>query len=231
MSAASWGRPRLTSTPLRVRGGHSGRHPVTAKTRKSNSHLSKTWRLGECSLTSRWRSPASSSLGARRALWQRPTSPPPHPSRLRGACWHLCGARRLSHGPLGGGRSRACPRHCLLSRLRDSGRGGCRIPPLGESSPPVSLHLLRRRRRILRGCRERVPAARAAETPHSSIPGALAAVSSSPSCAPPAPSPAAALCTRALRLGAWAGRITWRPWSPAAGDERRLRPRRRLTDK
>jgi hypothetical protein len=36
---------------------------------------------------------------------------------------------------------------------------------------------------------------------------------------------------RALGLGAWAGRIARHPRSPAAGDERKLRPRRRLTDK
>jgi hypothetical protein len=79
MSAASWGRPRPTSTPWRAQGGHGGRHPTNTKTRKSNSHLSKTRRLGECSLTSGWRSPASSSLGARQALWLQPTLPPPHP--------------------------------------------------------------------------------------------------------------------------------------------------------
>jgi hypothetical protein len=79
MSAASWGRPRPTSTPWRARGGHGRRHPANAKTEISNSHSSKTWRLGERLLTSGWRSPASSSLGARRALWLRPTSPPPHP--------------------------------------------------------------------------------------------------------------------------------------------------------
>jgi hypothetical protein len=66
---------------------------------------------------------------------------------------------------------------------------------------------------------KRVPAARAVGTLHSSAPGTPAAGFSSPSCAPPAPAPAAAPRVRTLRLGAWADRTTRRPWSPAAGDE------------
>jgi hypothetical protein len=68
-----------------------------------------------------------------------------------------------------------------------------------------------------------VPAAHAAGTPHSSILGAPVAESSSPFCAPPAPVAAAAL--RALGLGAWAGQTVRRSRSPAAGNERKVRPR------
>jgi hypothetical protein len=39
--------------------------PCERENEKSNIRLSKTWRLGEWSLTSGWRSLASSSLGAR----------------------------------------------------------------------------------------------------------------------------------------------------------------------
>jgi hypothetical protein len=34
---------------------------------------------------------------------------------------------------------------------------------------------------------------------------------------------------RALRLGAWAGQTTWHSRSPAAGDERKVRPHRCVT--
>jgi hypothetical protein len=43
------------------------------------SLISKMRRMEERSPTSGWRSPASSSSGARRALWPRPEYPPPHP--------------------------------------------------------------------------------------------------------------------------------------------------------
>jgi hypothetical protein len=51
---------------------------------------------------------------------------------------------------------------------------------------------------------ERVPAARTAGTLRPSAPGVLAAGPPVPSCASPAPVPAAA--SRALELGVWAGR-------------------------
>jgi hypothetical protein len=52
---------------------------------------------------------------------------------------------------------------------------------------------------------EKVPAARAAGTPHPAVPSAPTAESSSPSCAPPALAPAVAPRARPLGLGAWAG--------------------------
>jgi hypothetical protein len=78
---------------------------------------------------------------------------------------------------------------------------------------------------------KRVSTARATGTPHSSVPGAPIAGSSSPSCAPPAPVPAAAPRARALGLGAWTGRTAWRSRSPAAGNERKVTPRRHAVSK
>jgi hypothetical protein len=92
---------------------------------------------------------------ARRALWPRPTSPPQRPSHLHEARLHFHGVCRLSHGSPGGGRSRACPRRCLLRRLYNSRRGGFRLPPLVESSSPIALLLLLVRRRVLRSRRGR----------------------------------------------------------------------------
>jgi hypothetical protein len=63
---------------------------------------------------------------------------------------------------------------------------------------------------------EKVPAARAAGTPHPAVPGAPAAGSSAPSCAPPALAPAAMPRACALGLGAWAGRTARRPRPPSA---------------
>jgi hypothetical protein len=156
MNASSWGRPRPTSTPWRARGGHGSRHPVNTKTRKSNSLPSKTWRLGERLLTSGWRSPASSSLGARPALWLRPTSPPPHPQSPpqhaptppRCALHLLWNAwRRELQRPPQALAPPPPPR--LLAR-------GRRLPPLGESSSPITLLLLFLvRRRVLRSRRGR----------------------------------------------------------------------------
>jgi hypothetical protein len=68
------------------------------------------------------------------------------PSRPSGARRRLRGARRLSRRLPGSRRSRARPRCCLLCRLRGSGRGGRRLPPHGESPPPIALILLVRRR-------------------------------------------------------------------------------------
>jgi hypothetical protein len=53
--------------------------PCEHENEKSNICLSKTWRLGEWSLTSGWRSLTSSSLGARRTSWLQPKLPPRHP--------------------------------------------------------------------------------------------------------------------------------------------------------
>jgi hypothetical protein len=61
-------------------------------------------------------------------------------------------------------------------------------PPCSTTSTPKSLG-------------KRVPAARAAGTPHSSVSGAPVAGSYSPSCAPPAPVPASAPRARARARG------------------------------
>jgi hypothetical protein len=72
----------------------------------------------------------------------------------------------------------------------------------------------------------RAPAARVAETPHSSIPGAPAAGCSAPSCAPPAPALPAAPRARMLGLGAWAGRTAQRSWPLSAKNRQGLKTHR-----
>jgi hypothetical protein len=152
------------------------------------------------------------------------------PGHLHGAHRCLRGARRLSRRPPGGGCSCAHPRRCLPRRLRGSSEGAQAptsrgelvpyhfLPPLPP--PPTSL---------LKSPREKVPTTHAVGTPRLAAPGAPAAGSSSPSCAPPAPVPAAAL--RARGLGAWAGWTARRSRSPAAKEERRVRPRRHAPSK
>jgi hypothetical protein len=98
--------------------------------------------MGKQSPTSGWKTLVSSSSGARRALWPPPAWPPLGPCHLRGARRHLLGARRLSRRLPGGRRSRARPRRRLIRRLRGSGRGGRRLPPLGRSPTPIVLLLL-----------------------------------------------------------------------------------------
>jgi hypothetical protein len=137
--------------------------PCEHENEKSGTSHSKTWHLGECSLTLGWRSPASSYLGARRALWRRPTLPPPRPqSPLRRALapqWCTSAPPRRARVPprRASPPSRAAWRRVLprppqaLSpmpppRLLARGR---RLPPLGESSSPIALLLLLVRRRVL----------------------------------------------------------------------------------
>jgi hypothetical protein len=107
------------------------------------------------------------------SLPQGGESPLPLPRELGGRCGHhrrghrltptrrrLRGARHLSRRPPGGGRSHARPRRCLLCRPHGSGRGGRRLPPLGESPFPIAVLLLLVRRRVLRSRRgRRAPAA------------------------------------------------------------------------
>jgi hypothetical protein len=78
-SAALLGRPHPTSTPWQVRGGHGRRHPANTKTRKLNPRRSNTGPLEGRSLTSGWRSRASSSSRAMQVLRARLAWPPPRP--------------------------------------------------------------------------------------------------------------------------------------------------------
>jgi hypothetical protein len=149
------------------------------------------------------------------------------PIRPSGACRCLRSARRLSCRLPGGGRSRAHPRRCLLFRLRLWARGAKAPTSRGESVPHRSPPPPRSTTNTPKSPGRRVPAARAAETPHSSVPGAPVAGSSSP-CVPPAPAPAAALCACVLGLGAWAGRTARRSRSRAAEKKRKVRPRRHV---
>jgi hypothetical protein len=96
-----------------------------------NSHLPQG---GEASLPLPW------GLSGRRGCGRRCRRGTP--SCLHGACQRLRGVRHLSRRLPGGRRSRARPRHCFFCRLRGSGRGGRRLPPLGESSFPITLLLL-----------------------------------------------------------------------------------------
>jgi hypothetical protein len=125
----------------------------------------------------------------------------------------------------GGGHFRARPRRCLLCRLCGSGRGGRRLPPLGESSYPS------------------LSSSSSSDDEYSKVAG-----EESPYCSRSRNSSllysrrshrrilfsflrAARSCSRccaarALGLGAWAGRTARRSRSPAAGNERKVRPRR-----
>jgi hypothetical protein len=166
-------------------------------------------------LTSRWRNPASSALGARRALWPRPTSPPPRPQTPPRS---VMAPQR--HAPSPPRRAQAPPSHApplswtawrrallhpsqSLSPLpppRHWARGAQAPTSRGElgphrSSPP------RPTTSTPKSPGKRVPAARTAGTPHSSVPGAPGVRSSSPSCAPPAPVPAAVPHARARARG------------------------------
>jgi hypothetical protein len=191
-SAALLGRPHPTSTPWQVRGGHGRRHPANTKTRKLNPRRSNTGPLEGRSLTSGWRSRASSSLRAQRAPWAQLAWPPLHPQTPpRG---HLRGPRRLCCG--------ARPRRLLSRRLCGFRWGAWAPTSRGEHTPrrllppppPPTTNLST-------SPGERVPAAHAAGTPHLAVPDAHAAGDASPSCAPPAPAPAVAPYARAQTRG------------------------------
>jgi hypothetical protein len=182
--------------------------------------------------TSGWRSPASSSLGIRRALWPQPTSPPLHPKPpLRRASAPLRCAPPLSRTAWRRALSRSPQALAFLPppRLLVRGRG---LLPLGESSPPVALLLLFLiQRRVLRGRRGR-------EFLLLTQPKLLTPLFSA---LPPPDSPLLLARrpllllpqrrARVLRLESWAGQTARRPRSPAAGDERKVRPRRRVAGK
>jgi hypothetical protein len=94
------------------------------------------------------------------------------------------------------------------------GSGGSHLSGWGLSPIAPLFPLLRRR--ILRSRRgERVHTARATGTPHPAVPGAPTTGFSSPSCAPPTPTPVAARRGRPLGLGAWASQTARRPRSPS----------------
>jgi hypothetical protein len=92
-------------------------------------------------------------------------------------------------------------------------RGAKAATSRGEPDPHRSPPPPRLTTSTPRSRERRAPAARAAGTPHSSAPGAPAAGGFAPSCAPPAPAPAAALRARVLETGGWANQTA-----------RRLRP-------
>jgi hypothetical protein len=177
--------------------------PCERENKTSNIRLSKIWRLGEWSLTSGWRSLASSSLGARRPSWLRPTLPPRHPqSPLRRAS---VPPRRASPLPWAAWRQ-ALPRPpqalSPLPPLRLLAREAQAPTSRGElvphrSPPPLPNPTTS----TPKSPGKIVSAAHAAGTPHSSVPGAPVAGSTSPSCVPPAPVPTAALRARARARG------------------------------
>jgi hypothetical protein len=156
-------------------------------------------------LTSRWRSPASSSSRARRALWWRPRRHCRAPRRLRDA-------RRPFYRPPGGGRF---PGACSSTASAALGEGAQAPTSQGGLPPRRFLPLLPLPTTSTpRSPGERAPAAHAANIPRPAVPGAPAAGSFAPSCVPPALAPAAA--PRARGLGAWAGRTARRSWPPYA---------------
>jgi hypothetical protein len=156
--------------------------------------------------TSGWRSPASSSSRAQRALRPRPTPPPSRlqtPPRRAGtsaACaassvdCPAAGASALAPGACSSAASVALDEGGAGSHLS----GGAPPPPPRRCCPPP---LLPPPTSPPRSPGEKVPAARAAGTPHPSVPGAPAAGSFSPFCAPPAPASAAAPRARTQGVG------------------------------
>jgi hypothetical protein len=192
--------------------------PCERKDEKLGTRLSNTWRQGERSLTSGWRSPASlpRGLGGHCGCGRRGHRRTP--SHLRGARRRLRGARHLSRRLPGGGCSRASPRRCLLCRSAALGEGVKAPTSRGESVPHRSPPPLPTTN-LPMSLGERVPAAHAAGTPRLAAPGAPAVGSSSLSCAPPSPAPAASPRVHAPELGAWAGQTARRPRpSPAKGE-------------
>jgi hypothetical protein len=126
----------------------------------------------------------------------------------------------LSPGLPGDGRSCARPRRWLLRRLRGPWRGVRRLPPLGESSPPIALLLLfLARRRILRSRQGREslllaqPELLTLLFPALPLPDPLLLLARRPLLFSPL------CCVRALRIEAWADRTMLRSRSPSVGDE------------
>jgi hypothetical protein len=182
--------------------------------------------MGERSPTAGWRIPASSSSGLGRHCGRRRHGRHRIPGCHSGMHRRLSDARHLSRRLPSGGRSRACPRRCLLCRLCGSGRGGRRLPPFGKSPSPIALLLLLVRRRVLRS-------RRGGESQLLAQPKLLTPLFP----ALPSPDPRLFLVrhplllpplrpARALGLGAWAGRTARRSRSRAVGNKRKVRPRR-----
>jgi hypothetical protein len=211
--------------------GHGGRHPANAKTRKLGSRPPKRHNYGGAVAYLRVENPrfvflgGSTDVGA--AAGVATTSPPIVPvvragastARPWGARGSPPGAHRLSRRLPGGGRSRVRPRRCLFCRLRGSGRGGRRLPPLGGSPSPIALLLLLVRQGVLRSHR-------GGESQLLAQPELLTSLFS----ALPSPDPCLLLARDplslpslrracALGLGAWVGRTARRSRpSPAEGE-------------
>jgi hypothetical protein len=219
MSATSWGRPRPTSTPWQARGGHGGRHLANVKTRNKTpaSRRYGVWGSGRLPQGGEAPLPLPWGLGRRCGRGRRCH----HRTTITSAARRcLCGARRLSHGLPGGGRSRARPRSYLLCRLRGSGQGGAGSHLSGWARPPL------------------LSSSSSSDDEYYEVVG-----EESPCCSRSRNSSllcsrrsrrlilfflrAARSCSRrcaALGLGAWAGQTARRSQSPTAGNERKVRP-------
>jgi hypothetical protein len=117
---------------------------------------------------------------------------------------------------LAAGASAPAPGTCPSAASAALGEGAQDPTPRGEPAPHHSLLPPPATTSTPRLSEERDPAVRVAGTPRPSVPGAPAAESSAPSCAPPALDPAAAPRVRMRGLGAWAGWTTRRPRPPFA---------------
>jgi hypothetical protein len=182
---------------------------------KLSSSPSKSERLEERLLTSRWRSPASSSSRARRALWWRPSLP------------LQCSRTLLRHAPtppwrapylLQTARRRALlrPPRALASTasaaLGEGGAGshlsgGARPPSLSSSSSDDDEYSEAAGGESPCCSRNRYSSSRCSRRSRRRILRSFlrAARSCSRRCA-----------VRALGLGAWAGQTARRPWTPSA---------------
>jgi hypothetical protein len=155
-------------------------------------------------LTSSWRSLASSSSRARRALEAAGVATTALPDSFA-VCVGASTARTASSvNCLVTGASAPAPGACSSAASAALGEGA-QAPTSQEGLPPVAFFLLSlSRRRVLRGRRGRAPAARVAGIPRPAVPGTPAAGSFAPSCVSPALAPAAA--PRA-RSGSGRGRV------------------------
>jgi hypothetical protein len=125
---------------------------------------------------------------------RRTPAPPRYASPLSWAAWRRALPRPPQVLPRPPQALSPLPPSRLLAR-------GAQAPTSrGELVPHHSPHP-RRTTSTPKSPGKRIPTARAAGTPHSSVPGAPVTGSSSPSCAPPAPIPAAAPRARARAQG------------------------------
>jgi hypothetical protein len=192
MSSASWGRPRPTSTPWQARGGARWAPPSEHEGEKIKPPLLEDTMSRETVTYLRVEKPRFLFLGGSVTVAAAPDVAAAAPLVASTACASATAARVTSLvGCLAAGAPTPAPGAVSSAASAALGEGaqaptsrGKLVPHRSPPSRPMTS--------TPKSPGRRVPAALAAGTPHSSVPDALAAGFSSPSCAPPAPAPAAA---------------------------------------